>query len=276
MHTDSSMMIHFPTMHPELVADVFPASIRFMDPGHVGPGSDPQGRYFRSENLVYQDRIASKFLEDSLAFGNQFKNVSDAAYFQAGKMDDFFSGSMQEIKSEILSPKKDDSGEEKKKLADAQLLLLLGFHLEEQMLGLGALQNKIDTSVRDFEKNLGMSDEDQCGFGPDFCRKDQGDLPGPTMDWHRLVLPFLRCMPEKAGLVVSDILILAAMQNHGLEPTAVPEDNMAALFPDWEPSVSVACTMDHMTAGMLGEYAGVKVPADLQAKEIVLVGLTRN
>ena len=269
------LMCHFPSMHPDLVPSYLPASIKLMDPGCAGQAEDSENRYFRSPDLVYEGRLARKFLEDSLEFGAQFKHASDAAYFQAGQMNDFFSGSMQEIKSEILAPTKDDSEAVKKKMADAQLLLLLGFHLEEQMLELGSLQHKINTSVRDFEENLGMSEDDQCGFGPDFCRKDQGGLPGPAMDWHRLVTSFLRFMPEKAALVVSDILILAVMQDNGLEPTSAME-NLPELFPGWEPPQGVTCSLDRMTAGRLGEYAGMKVPEDLQEKEIALVGLTRG
>jgi|JTFO01.1.fsa_nt_gb hypothetical protein len=275
MYKDISM-IHFPFMHPELVPGYLPASIMLMDPGHVPHAKDSQPRYFRSTDLVYEDRLARKFLEDSLEFGAQFKHASDAAYYQAGKMNDFFSGSMQEIKSEILSSQKDDTEEVKKKRVDAQLLLLLGFHLEEQMLELGALENRITTSVRDFEENLGMSEDDQHGFGPDFCAHKQKTLASPTMDWHRLVAPFVRFVPENCALVITDPLIWASMQEQGLQSSPISPDELAALFPDWKPPFAMSFSLDTLAFKELGAYAGVKVPEDLLAKEVLLLGMTKD
>ena len=266
------LMIHFPFMHPQLLPDCLPASIRLMDPGHVEQDGGTTDRYYRSKDLVYEDRFARKFLEDSLQFGAQFKHASDAAYFQAGHMEDFFSGSMQEIKSELLSPSSDGTQELKKKLTDAQLLLLLGFYLEEQMLELGALQHKIDTTVRDFEENLGMTEEDQCGFGADFCAGKDG-FPSPVpMDWQRLVVPFLWFVPDKAGLVISDPLILASMKEQGLEMAPVSRDVLDEVFPHWSPCVPVTCTKDGISTVRLGELAGVKIPGQLKDKEVMLVG----
>jgi len=269
-------MIHFPFMHVELVPGYLPSSIMLMDPGHMRSAEDSQPRYFRSTDLVYEDRLARKFLEDSLQFGAQFKHASEAAYYQAGKMNDFFSGSMQEIKSEILSSQKDDAEELKKKRFDAQLLLLLGFHLEEQMVELGTLENRITTSVRDFEENLGMSDDDQHGFGPDFCAYKQKSLSSPTMDWHRLVAPFVRFVPENCALVITDPLIWASMQEQGLQPTSLASDKLAALFPDWTPPFAISSTMDSMSFEELGVYTRVKVPGDLRAKEVLLLGMTKS
>ncbi|GAU09530.1 hypothetical protein [Desulfoplanes formicivorans] len=266
------LMIHFPLMHPQLLPDSLPDAIRLMDPGCVEQGEGETARYFRSGDLVYEDRLARQFLQDSLEFGEQFKQASDAAYFRAGSMENFFSGSMQEIKSELLSPPKDGAEELKKKMTDAQLLLLLGFHLEEQMLELGALQHKINTSVRDFEENLGMSEDDQCGFGANFSSHGPGTLAHMSMDWRRLVIPFLWFVPGQAGLVVSDLLILTSLEDKGLKRTPVSREDLVEVFPDWNPHVPVTCSMDNISGGELADLTGVKVPGELANKEIMLVG----
>jgi hypothetical protein len=269
-------MIHFPFMHEAFVPGYLPSSILLMDPGHIRQKGDSPSRYFRSADLVYEDRLAQKFLEDSLQFGAQFKHASEAAYFQAGKMNDFFSGSMQEIKSEILSPQKDDVEIVKKRRADAQLLLLLGFHLEEQMLELGALQGRIDSSVRDFEENLGMSEDDQHGFGAEFCTNNQEALPSLTMDWHRLVVPFVRFVPEGCALVITDPLIWAAMEEQGFKPTKVGAEKVSSLFPGWEPLSFLSFSMDQIVFEELGRFVDVKVPEDLRTKEVSLLGMTKS
>jgi hypothetical protein len=266
------LMIHFPLMHPQLLPDCLPSTISLMDPGHVKAGEDADARYFRSRQLVYEDRLALKFLEDSLQFGEQFKHASDAAYFRAGSMENFFSGSVQEIKSQLLSPSSDGSEELKKKLTDAQLLLLLGYHFEAQMLELGALQHKINASVQEFEENLGMSGEDHAGLGVRWGAGREGSLEPLPMDWQRLVIPFLWFVPPKAALVVSDPLILAAIQEQGVDMPPVSRETLARVFPQWDPCVAVSCTRKAVPADQWAELAGVKIPAQVRDKDLLLMG----
>ncbi len=278
------LMLYFPAMHPGLVPASLPASIKWMDPGYNQQDDEAQKQYFRPADLVYEGRLARTFLEDTLHFGSQFKRPGDAAWFQAGQMENFFSGSMQDIKGEILATNKDGSDKDdadvsskEKQRRDAQLLLLLGCYLEEQGLEFAALQEKIHTAVRDFEDNLGMDKEDQHGFGVHFPgAKEAAKHPGAQgVEWQRLVNPFLRFVPEQTALVITDACIFSALKEGGLEPTPA-RDRLARLFPSWEAPEHLVCTVDSMTAEKLGSYAGVRIQDDIAQKEILVVGLVES
>ncbi len=273
MFTDI-LPLHFPVMHQDLLPSWLPPSISLMDPGCAQRPQGATSRYFRPTGLVYEDQLARTYLEDMLQFGSQFRHASDAAYFQAGGMDDFFSGSMQEIKSAILAQGRDDVHKAQEQAAQAQLLLLLGFHLEEKMIELGVLQERITSFAGAFADNLGMNNDKPCSL-TQHLHGDQGGGLTPDMDWRRLVSPFLEFIPRKTCLVVSEPQILEDLKEQGLEPASA-RDQLPALFPDWEPPESLLCSINPMTAGQLGRYAGVKVPEDLHDKEIFLLGLSRH
>ena len=272
MNAEALMMVHFPIMHPALVTAESPDSVRFFDPGIVTVKDPAHERYYRSPDLVYQDAQARQFLEDSLQFGGQFKHTGDMAYFQAAPTNDFFTGSMQDIKSELLSPGAKEARRKTSSVADAQLLLLLGFHLEERMMELETLGTRIDTSVRDFEKNLGL-DKDDCAALHSVL-PDVGSRSEFSTDWRRLMLPFLRFMPEGGHIFLTDPVIIAEFIEQGLCTRPCTDEDMASLFPDGISAEGVVFALGNASGQDLAAWAAGSVGADVGGRSFTIVTMT--
>lgn len=272
MNAKAPVMVHFPLMHPALATAKSPDAVRFFDPGIVNAKDPAHGRYYRSPDLVYQDGQARQFLEDSLHFGSQFKHTADMAYFKAGPVDDFFTGSMQDIKSELLSPGAKEVRRTASSLADAQLVLLLGFHLEQRMIELETLGNSIDTSVLDFEENLGLDKDDRAALHS--VLPQVGSRSEFSPDWRRLLLPFLRFLPAVSGIFLTDPVIIADLCEQGMCTSPCTDDDLTSLFPDGISSDGASFTMGHVTGGELAGWAGGSVRQNVADRSFSVVTMT--
>ena len=271
MNANEQPVVYFPLMHAELAPREISPKVLFLDPGCVAPEDQKEARHFRPANLPFTDAHARAFLRDSLEFGNQFKRPADMAWLQAGPMENFFSGSMQEIKSELLSPGDKQAREESKVIADAQLVLLLGFHLEERMMELDGLESRINGSVADFGQSLGLDEEDQFPFDP--ALTGQNIRPDFTPDWRRLLSPFMRFLPDHACFVLTDPDILSDLVAEGMHLALCSAKDVAPFFPGWEPDEGIVFSKNTVTGKELAAFAGVECPGELEEKEWEVVGV---
>ena len=272
MNAKAPMMVHFPIMHPALATAESPDSVCFFDPGIVNAKDSAHGRYYRSPDLVYEDAQARQFLEDSLHFGSQFKHTADMAYFKAGPVDDFFTGSMQDIKSELLSPGAQEARRTSKALADAQLILLLGFHLEQRMIELETLGTSIDTSVLDFEENLGLDKEDRAALHS--VLPQVGSRSEFSPDWRRLLLPFLRFIPAASRILLTDPVIISDLSEQGMCTRPCTDEDLSSLFPGGIAPEGFAFSMGNASGRELAGWAGVAVKEDVADRSFIVVTMT--
>ncbi len=270
MNANEQPVVYFPLMHAACAPGAISPHVTFLDPGCVRPEAWKTGRFFRPEHLPFEDARARRFLQDSLEFGSRFTRPADmAAGFRAVPADDIASESMQAIKSELLSPGLRKAGEERKVVADAQLVLLLGFHLEEEMLEMDGLASRIHASASDFSRSLGLDEDDQFPVDPALSGQDL--RPEFTPDWRRLLPSFLRFLPEHACLVVTDPDILSELVEQGMHLTLCSGEEVAPLFPGWEPAAGAVFSKNSVTCRELSTWAGVPCPEGLEEKAMTLV-----
>ena len=203
----SDILIHFPYMHKEFVLSGLQDRALFLNPGLDIKDND---NYFLPESLVLSAQEARSYLNECLRFGEQFKKPSDMAYFGLKGFEDFYADTTLAIKSELLGLKEQKKSDQRfLELKRAQMLLLLRYALEERLIELGQIDEKLKKSWQKFEEVLGVEKDDEdilaratfqahsmcsTGSSPMNVEADQG--------WEKLLHPFALFLPENGKLMV--------------------------------------------------------------------------
>ncbi|MBT8763008.1 hypothetical protein KFV02_03585 [Desulfohalobiaceae bacterium Ax17] len=205
-----NILIHFPYMHKEFVSEILQNKALFLNPGLELTDED---NYFLPSSLVLTPREAKAYINECLKFGEQFKKPSDMAYFGLKGIDDFYTDTTLAIKSELIGAgdkKKDERLFEAKK---AQMLLLLGYALEERIIELLQIDDKLKNSWQKFEQLLGVEKDDDIWAKTTFSTPIASQV---NLGWEKLLYPFALFLPENGKLMVVDRQVQEALAEMGV------------------------------------------------------------
>ena len=249
---EARILVCVPYMHAELVTRPLPQGTLFLDPGLAAGESA-----YTPDDLPLGPKEARRWLRDMLAFGAQAKRPADIAVFGAKPMEDFYTGTALDSKSEFADLKRLEQGLEPeaalRKSAEesaaeaalataraAQMALLLAWHGEEQLLELMKLQQGVRERWNSFESVLGLGsgNEDEHELtGLRSTVEDMRNLAGdwPVAPWRSVLLHMARLLPADAGLVCCDPAMVLYWRDMGLnfvEPPLTVMDKDQAAFMD--------------------------------------------
>lgn len=214
------LLIHFPILHHELAPHPLPQGLRFLDPGlHEEPVNTV---YWRPDGLPLPPRDARKYVEESLRFGGQFASPAELAFFAKTRMEDFYSGSVHEIRSELTSRIKTESLPGKCDAArlKGQMLLLLNWAFEERLLELARLEERVHSGWEQFDTSLGI-EPDEADIELPLWSKAKSSHFSDDLPWARLVPAFLSLLPEETLLFVGVEEVIQAWKEAGIKFQAV-------------------------------------------------------
>ncbi len=241
------MLLSFPYMHRELVADKNVSGLRFFDPGMQ---NEPVEDGFRPENMPLDAKTAKALINDCINFGEQFKDPSEMAYFGAMTTDEFYEGSSMSIQAQLARQFDDGQGskqerELKEAKSRAQFVLLLGWFFEERMVELAGLEKGIKDSWKSMDTTLGMEDEDriegrvaQLGAVESHTAGVSDGLAIP-LPWKRIVEALPAFISEDTVLVCTDAEIIATWDDWEIEfvdadaSQGLPDGAQIARLPAW-------------------------------------------
>ncbi len=228
------IIVHFPSLVPEALA---PGGARFLllEPG-LRRAADPSV-YLVPGNLPMDRRQARAWLAQSMEFANRFQHRGDLSGVFATGQDDFYSGSSQDIQSQLRSMEGAPVAEDPEDLARrrAQMVLLLAVGLEERLAEIQALNRRLGDSWQGMAESLGLEEDDAgrlphvLAVSPAATPDSAEPLPLGWLDEYGLSWPMLlECvfcfLPPDALLLVGDSSLFRAWVDMGLEfsPPAEP------------------------------------------------------
>ncbi len=224
------MLLAFPYMHSYLFPENLVEGVRFFDPGML---DEPDESVFRPEGLPMDKETATALINDSIRFGEQFKNPGEMAYFGVQTSDDFYEGSSYSIQSQLARQFDDGQGskqerERKEAVSRAQFILILAWFFEEKMLELQGLEQGVKDIWQAMDQGLGVSEEDRL----ESRVVDMGSVESHTggasdgremqLPWQRIVEALPAFIDEDTVLVCVDSEIFAVWED--LEIPFVPAD----------------------------------------------------
>ncbi|WP_147821586.1 hypothetical protein [Salidesulfovibrio onnuriiensis] len=236
------MLIHFPFMHVELLPVEPVAGALFFDPGLSG-GEVGEG-YFRPDGLPVSATQGQALIRDCMAFGRQFKDSSEMAFFGVNSPEEYFSESTSAIKGELMMRLKDEAPvEASPEVANAQFTLMLAWHLEESIIETRGLEKGVRASWDKFGRTLGMEeggeDEQELALG----KVMSGTAPagsGKAFPWQRVMEALAAFLPGDAVLVTESGEAYDVWQESGIEFTpapgelGLPQGSLVAEAPAWK------------------------------------------
>jgi hypothetical protein len=230
--SNPSLVLHFPTMHPELWPGDSVPGARFLDPGMA----DESPECYRLPNLPLTGAAASRALEELMGFGSNFKRPSDLAFYLASPdkpavrvetTRQLTREILQRTAGEPAPPAPDGEPSDHQTLIRAQLALLLAYGQEINRLETRSLQRKVAEGFSGFD--LGLS-------GPDEGREDSEDAlertvvaTGKTLsnltieedetptDWAAVLSAVWAFAPAGTQLAAADEEILRELVDAGFE-----------------------------------------------------------
>lgn len=227
------MFLYFPYMHSSLVSKEVSQFVYFLNPGI--PLKDNAHRYWRPPNLPMDEALATKYLQECLNFGNQFKEPSELAYYAAFNMNDFYSHTSMAIKSELAdwfenNHDGSESMREQENYLNAQMMLLLAWSLEENILELFELEQGLQNKWELFYDSVGFSEQEK-QYNPYPVNKT-ATLFDPQkisiLSWKRLLPWFLRYLPNDAYLLVTEKDIAKEWMENDILFSPIQEESSAA------------------------------------------------
>ena len=241
------MLLAFPYMHSYLFPENLVPGIRFFDPGMQG---EPDESTFRPEELPLDPKTATALINDSIRFGEQFKDPGEMAYFGAVTSDDFYEGSSMSIQAQLTRQFDDGKGEKQERehrenLCRAQFILLLAWFFEEKMLELQGLEKNVKNAWQSMDQGLGVDDEDRLESRVVDLSSAQSHTGGASdeqevqLPWQRIIeaLPafldkdaVLVCVDQEIYSFWDDLDIPFAPADAGL---GLPEGAQVATQPAW-------------------------------------------
>jgi len=241
------MLLAFPYMHTYLFPEELIPSVRFFDPGMTAK-SEPEA--FRPDNLPLDPKTSAALINDSIRFGEQFKDPGEMAYFGAVTADDYYEGSSMSIQAQLTRQFDDGQGgkarrEEREARARAQFVLLLAWFFEERMLELQGLEESVKNAWSAMDKGLGVDDEDRLEPGVAAHGGTESHTGGASdgqevqLPWQRIVEALPAFIGEDDVLVCVDGEIYSAWEDLGIEfspadeKLGLPAGALTARQPAW-------------------------------------------
>ncbi|WP_457572136.1 hypothetical protein [Desulfovulcanus sp.] len=207
-----NILIHFPYMHKKFVFEPLQDRALFLNPGLDIKDKD---NYFLPKNLILTQREAKAYVNECLKFGEQFKKASDMAYFGLKGFEDFYTDTTLSIKSELTGSGENKKDERFYEIKKAQMLLLLGYALEERIIDLVQIDEKLKESWQKFEQVLGVEKDDE-----DILAKITFSTPIVSQvnkEWEKLLYPFALFLPENGKLMVADREVQEGLAEMGVK-----------------------------------------------------------
>ena len=235
-----------------------PEGVFLLDPG---VGTRDEVPKWTPENLPMDRRQTKRYLSDCLRFGEQFASPRELSFFAAGSLDDFYSGSVHSIRSELRNM--EDTGTEgmegQKRRQQAQMMLVLAWSLEEKLLELAELDAKVSEAWIRFDSELGMEDDDR--HVRRLARNSgRGHLLAPEIPWQEFVLAYLELVPPGTCLFLSDSKVREAWEESGVDFTALSSRQVTSLPPSWGEDVRSRLTAAEAPGWKLVRGAAAKGP----------------
>jgi hypothetical protein len=242
------MLLSFPYMHPELFHAKSIPGIMFFDPGLQAETSENS---FRPEELPMDSKTAKSLIQDSISFGEQFKDPGEMSYFGAMTTDEFYEGSSMSIQAQLTQRFNDGQGgkverEKKEAISKAQFILLLGWFFEEHLIELQGVEKGVKKSWESIDTTLGVAEEDRI----EERVLDLGNIEshtGGTSDgqsipfpWQRIAEALPAFLPSDTVLVCTDTEIIAQWDEFGIpfisadKKLGLPDGAEVAVQPAWK------------------------------------------
>jgi hypothetical protein len=193
----TAMLVHFPWMHPRLGQGPLPEELVFFDPG---VDMDTDRRRWRPESLPCTPSEVRALLRSYMEFGERFPRASDMQAYQAVGLDNFFTDTTLDIKSQLTGGPGPAAADPPRQ---AQVLLAMALFREEQFVAMREQEGRFEAAREGFAQVLGLDDEESF---TELGVPDEALFPRACAElpWKTL-LPSLLCfLPEDARLYVSD------------------------------------------------------------------------
>jgi len=240
-------VVHFPWLHPKLGHGPLPEGVVFFDPG-VDMGTDSSR--WRPADLPYSAAEVRALLRSYMEFGERFSRSSDMKAYQAAGLDNFYTDTTMDIKSQLTGsgPTAPDAADLKRQ---AQIILAMALSREEQFVAMHEQEDRLASARSGFAEALGLDDEEDFA---DVSVTDEALFPRACVElpWKGLLPSLLLFLPTGAQLFVSDEDVVRELASLDLEFSPCAQD----------PDGSICCTLD---ADGLERLCGVRVdlPAPL-------------
>lgn len=236
------MLLAFPYMHPELWSGDDLEGLTFFDPGLT---DEPDPHAFRPDDLPLDPGTARSLIDDSVRFGEQFKDPGEMAYFGAVTADDFYEGSSMSIQAQLSRQFDDGQGakqarEAREARSKAQFVLLLAWFFEERILELAGLEGGVRDGWEAMDRSMGVDEEDRLGEREtalsDVLSHTGGVSDGQEvrLPWQRVVESLPEFLPEGAELVCADPEIFEVWEEFGIGFEEGEDGLSRATFPAWK------------------------------------------
>ena len=210
-------MIHFPWMHPEGAGDIDTQGVQFLDPG-LGM-ADAEQRFWAPDGLPLGRDEARSYLNEVLRFGETFRDPKDLARIRSWDLEDFFTETSQALASELSKRLKEGDGaaeEEATRALQGQMVLLLNWMLEEDILESREMEQGYRRGVSQLRQIMGIEEEEA---------KDFLELEGAAVEaseghysrWPGLAPWFFLFLPAESALHVVMEPIRQELKDNGLE-----------------------------------------------------------
>ncbi|WP_243546518.1 hypothetical protein [Pseudodesulfovibrio tunisiensis] len=239
------MLIYFPSMHPGTLTNRIVSGSLFFDPGLT---ADRNEACFRPEGLPLDPAAAQSLVRDCVAFGEQFKDPAEMAYFGVQTSEEFYAKDRASaIQQELLNRISGNAGEkaEHEARARAQFVLVLAWSFEERMLELQGIEQGVKRSWgKFFDETLGMDEEDRREEKVLNVEQALSHTGGVTdglrvdLPWQRMIEALAVLLPEDSVLVCTDEAVASQWRDMDIEfvPAAgddLPEGAQTARVPAW-------------------------------------------
>ena len=213
----TAMLVHFPWMHPRLGQGPLPEGLVFFDPG---VNMDTDRPRWRPESLPCSPAEVRALLRSYMEFGERFARSSDMKAYQAAGLDNFFTGTSLEFRSQLLGGAEPEAADP---CRQAQVLLAMALFREEQFVAMREQEGRFEAAREGFAAVLGLDDEESFA---ELGVPDEAIFPRASAElpWKSL-LPSLLCfLPRGARLYVTDADVLRELSALDLEFSPCGED----------------------------------------------------
>ncbi len=236
---DHPVLLCFPAMRRQAAGSLSIPGLNFLDPG-LEKDLDQDAR-FRPKGLPLDPASAQRWLEQTLDFAGQF-NPRELAFFNAGKMEDFYSNTSMAVQSELLGLARGavPVREESARRLQAQMILLLAWAMERNRLEINGIGRDISETWKKFEHNLGLEPEDRgrVGHAPDIKVRNSFSLTENELPWRIMLEAFLCLVPEDVVLFVDEPVIYETWLDYGLDFSSLEREEWARFHPQWSTELS--------------------------------------
>jgi len=273
-------LVFFPSMHAELVPAGVPEQVRLLDPGAAGSDQRPSPRYWRPEGLPLDAKQSSRFLAESLGFGERFQKPSDLHYFVAAELEDYYSQTSMSIRTEFMresglkSHAAKSQDPDKQGALQAQMALLLAWRLEESLLEYRQLNQGVNESWGRFRRIIGLEDDDSGSESvPEMPAASPFEPSDDLVPWPQLLVWFACVLEPEDALVVCDGHILDEWYEDGLSLEPLSEKDLGGYGLDSaRPEPFEVCAV-RAPAWRLARLSGPEDSRPWLSGEITVIGL---